>query len=136
MRYPDALIRALALARAARFFDVRLGSECVASVMVITSADHWIAWLAAQDARGRSIDANYLAVGEMLAAAQRSAVPAVNLGISLGMPGVAHFKRQFDAIEVPLVEYRAASWAARARARAARLRRRRPRWTRLPADAP
>ena len=124
MRYPDALIRSLALARVARFFDVRLASDCVASVMVVTSSNHWIAWLAAQDARGRSIDANYLAVGEMLAAAQRSAVPAVNLGISLGMPGVAHFKRQFDAIEVPLLEYRLASWAERARARTANVRRR------------
>lgn len=124
MRYPDLLVRSLARARVARFFDVRLGEECVASVMVVTSRNHWIAWLAAQDARGRSIDANYLAVGEMLAAAQRSAVPAVNLGISLGMPGVAHFKRQFGAVEVPLVEYRLASWTERARARTARIRRR------------
>ncbi len=123
MRYPDALIGSLARSRAARFFDVRLGSECVASVMVIASGNHWIAWLAAQNTRGRSIDANYLAVGEMLAAAQRSAVPAVNLGISLGMPGVAHFKRQFDAIEVPVVEYRVSSWTERARARTARVRR-------------
>ena len=124
MRYPDVLVRSLASARVARFFDVRLDAECVASVMAITSRNHWIAWLAAQNARGRSIDANYLAVGEMLAAAQRSAVPAVNLGISLGMPGVAHFKRQFDAVEVPLVEYRLASWAERARARTARVSRR------------
>jgi hypothetical protein len=124
MRYPDALVRSLARARVARFFDVRLGANCVASVMVVTSMNHWIAWLAAQDARGRSIDANYLAVGEMLAAAQRWAVPAVNLGISLGMPGVAHFKRQFDAVEVPLVEYRVASWTERARAGTLRLKRR------------
>ena len=124
LRFPDGLIRSLARAQAARFFDLRLEEQCVASVMVLTSDNHWMDWLAAQDARGRSIDANYLTVGEMLAAAQRSAVPAVNLGISLGMPGVAHFKRQFDAVEVPLVEYRVASWVVRARAQTARVKRR------------
>lgn len=124
MRFPDALIRSLARGGVARFFDVRLGERCVMSVMVLTSGNHWMDWLAAQDSRGRSIDANYMAVGEVLAAAQRHAVPAVNLGISLGMPGVAHFKRQFDTVEVPLVEYRIASRPARARAHIVRLSRR------------
>ena len=31
MRYPDVLVRSLASARVARFFDVRLDAECVAA---------------------------------------------------------------------------------------------------------
>ncbi|HET6361707.1 MAG TPA: GNAT family N-acetyltransferase [Gemmatimonadota bacterium] len=118
MRYPEELIRRLARADVARFFDVRLESACIASVMVLTSSHHWMAWLAAQNEQGRAIDANYFAWGEMLSAAQRARVAGVNLGISLGMPGVAHFKRRFDAIEVPVVEYRVMPWAERARLRA------------------
>ena len=124
MQYPERLIRSLASAGIVRFFDVRLGSDCVASVLVLTSRNHWTAWLAAQNERGRSIDANYFAVGQMLAAAQRASVPGVNLGISLGMPGVAHFKRQFDCIEIPLVEYRLAPWSERARDQAGIIARR------------
>jgi hypothetical protein len=124
MRYPEELIRCLARASVARFFDVRLDSACVASVMVLTSSHHWVAWLAAQNDRGRDIDANYFAWGKMLAAAQRARVAGVNLGISLGMPGVAHFKRRFDAIEVPVVEYRVMPWAERTRLRARLLSRR------------
>lgn len=118
MRYPEELVRCLARARVARFFDVRLDSACIASVMVLTSSHHWMAWLAAQNDRGREIDANYFAVGNMLAAAQRARVAGVNFGISLGMPGVAHFKRRFDAIEVPVVEYQVMPWAERTRLRA------------------
>ena len=130
MQYPEKLIRALAREGVARFFDVRLGSDCVASVMVLTSSVHWVAWLAAQSERGRAIDANYFAVGAMLTAAQRARVAGVNLGISLGMPGVARFKRRFDAVEVPVVEYRVMPWPERARVRASlltRLARRRAR---------
>jgi hypothetical protein len=117
MQYPEGLIRALARAGVARFFDVRLGPDCVASVIVLTSSTHWVAWLAAQNQRGRAIDANYFAVGAMLVAAQRARVAGVNLGISLGMPGVARFKRRFDAVEVPVVEYRVMPWVERARVR-------------------
>jgi hypothetical protein len=124
MRYPEELIRCLSRAGVARFFDVRLDSACIASVMVLTSSHHWMAWLAAQNDRGRDIDANYFAVGKMLAAAQRARVAGVNLGISLGMPGVAHFKRRFDAIEVPVIEYRVMPWVERARLRARLLTRR------------
>jgi hypothetical protein len=124
MRFPDDLIRSLARSGIARFFDVRLENRCVASVMALTSGNRWMDWLAAQDSRGRSIDGNYLAVGGMLAAAQRAAVPAVDLGISLDMPGVAHFKRQFGCVEVPLMEYRMMSPAERTRARTTRVIRR------------
>lgn len=118
MHYPEILIRALAQNGVARFFDVRLGPDTVASVMVLTSATHWMAWLAAQNYRGRAIDANYFAVGAVLAAAQRAHVAGVNLGISLGMPGVAHFKRRFDAVDVPVVEYQVMPWSERLRVRA------------------
>ena len=118
MRYPEELIKSLSHTGVARFFNVRLDSACVASVMVLTSSQHWMAWLAAQNDRGRDIDANYFAWGNMLAAAQQTRVAGVNLGISLGMPGVAHFKRRFDAIEVPVLEYRVMPWAERARLRA------------------
>lgn len=124
MRYPEELIRGLSRAGVARFFDVRLDSACIASVMVLTSSHHWMAWLAAQNDRGRDIDANYFAVGNMLAAAQRARVAGVNFGISLGMPGVAHFKRRFDAIEVPVLEYRVMPWVERAKLRARLLTRR------------
>lgn len=124
MRYPEALIRALARAGPARFFDVRLGPDCVASVMVLTSGSHWMAWLAAQDDRGRAIDANYFAVGSVLAAAQRARVAGVNFGISHGMPGVARFKRRFDAIEVPVIQYEVMPWLERARAHATAFTRR------------
>jgi hypothetical protein len=40
------------------------------------------------------------------------------------MPGVAHFKRRFDAIEVPVIEYRVMPWVERARLRARLLTRR------------
>jgi hypothetical protein len=130
MQYPAVLIRALAKAGVARFFDVRLGEDCVASVMVLTSCTHWMAWLAAQNDRGRAIDANYFAVGAMLAAAQRARVAGVNLGISQGMPGVAHFKRRFDAFDVPVVEYRVMPVVERARFRMTILARSGMRWGR------
>jgi Acetyltransferase (GNAT) domain len=109
MRYPRGLIDDLATTGLARFFDVRLGIERVASVMVLMSPNHWIAWMAAQDERGREINANYFATASMLAAAQRAGVAAVDLGVSAGMPGVAHFKRRFDAVDVPVVEFRLSS---------------------------
>ena len=124
MRYPTALIEELAADGVARFFDVRLGDDRVASVMVLTSPSHWIAWMAAQDERGREINANYLATGGMLDAAQRSGVTAVDLGVSTGMAGVAHFKRRFDAIDVPVLEYRIVSIPERVTSTVGRLGRR------------
>ena len=115
MRYPRDLIDELADSGVARFHDVLVGTDRVASVMVLTSPRHWIAWMAAQDDRGREINANYLATGSMLMAAQRSGVAAVDLGVSAGMPGVAHFKRRFDAVEVPVVEYRVSTTSVRMR---------------------
>jgi len=124
MRYPDALIEELAAEGIARFFDVSLGGDRVASVMVLRSASHWIAWMAAQDARGREINANYLATGQMLDTAQRSGVTAVDLGVSTGMAGVAHFKRRFDAVDVPVLEYRIVSITERMTSTIGRLGRR------------
>jgi hypothetical protein len=124
LRYGEDLVRALVRRGVARFFEAHIESDRVAAVMVLTSRSHWTAWLAAQSERGREVNANYLAVGEMLAIAQRVGVSAVNLGISSDMAGVAHFKRRFDSVEVPLVEYRVRGWSEGARESAARLARR------------
>jgi hypothetical protein len=124
MRYPTALIEELAAEGIARFFDVRLGDDRVASVLVLTSPSHWIAWMAAQDERGREINANYLATGGMLDAARRAGVGAVDLGVSTGMAGVAHFKRRFDAVDVPVLEYRIVSMPERVTSTVGRLGRR------------
>jgi hypothetical protein len=121
LQYAPEFVTALGDKGVARFFDVYLQSDLVASVAILTSRSHWTAWLAAQNERGRDINANYLAVGEMLAAAQRAGISAVNLGSSADMPGVGHFKRRFDSVDVPVIEYRVGPWVARAQQRVARL---------------
>ncbi len=102
-RYPSSLLRGLAQSGLARCYDVCIGEDVVSSVFVMTSTNHWMALLAAQDERGRSVQGNYLAVATMLEDAQRRGVRAVNLGISYDMPGVAHFKQRFDAVLVPMM---------------------------------
>lgn len=116
LRYPDPLIRGLAQEGLARCYNVAIAGRAVSSVLVLTSNSHWTAWLAAQDEQGRAANANYLAVAGMLKDAERERVRAVNLGISAELPGVAHFKRRFDAVDVPVVEYRLATTSERLRA--------------------
>ena len=112
LRYADELIRRLAIRGIGRSYEVRVDDRVVSAVFALLSANHWTAWLAAQDPEGRSLSGNYLAVAELLGDAQRSGVGAVNLGISEGMPGVAHFKRRFGAVDVPLMEEVIASRSA------------------------
>jgi hypothetical protein len=102
-RYPSTLLRGLTQEGLARCYDVRMGEDAVSSVFVMTSPNHWMAWLAAQNERGRLVQGNYLAVATMLEDAQQRGVRAVNLGISYEMPGVAHFKQRFDAVRVPVI---------------------------------
>jgi hypothetical protein len=119
-RYPDHLIRALAQEGLARFHEVELDGDRIASVLVLPGSSHWTAWLAAQDSRGREVNGNYLAVAGLMETASAAGVPAVNLGISAGMPGVALFKRRFGAVDVPVLLNedgtplaRASRWARR-----------------------
>ena len=109
LRYPDALVHDLARRGRALCFDVRLDGRVVSSVVALRGASHWTAWLAAQDEEGRSVGGNYLATATMLAHARSLHVRAVDLGTSVGMPGVALFKRRFGAVDVPLQEFRDAS---------------------------
>lgn len=114
LRYPDALVRDLARRGRALFFDVRLDGQVVSSVVALRGASHWTAWLAAQGEQGRAVGGNYLATAAMLAHARSLHVRAVDLGTSVGMPGVALFKRRFGAVDVPLQEFREASPRGRA----------------------
>jgi hypothetical protein len=114
VRYPDRMIEELAAAREARFYDVVLAGSVVASACALTRGGHWVAWLLAQDDKGREVAANYTAVAALLEDARRRGVAAVDLGSSQGLPGVGHFKARFAGVDVPVVEHRLASARARA----------------------
>jgi len=115
-RYPTDLLRRLASAGLGRCYDVCVDGVPVSSAFAVVSRDHWAWWLAAQNEVGRSLSANYLAVASLLEDAQRHGVRAVNLGISAGMPGVAQFKRRFDAVPVPVISHRVGDARARVEA--------------------
>ena len=108
-RYPEDLILILARHRMAWFHEVELEGSTVASVMALRAPTHWMAWLAAQNDQGRAINANYLALAGLIRAASEDGIPAINLGISTGMPGVARFKRRFGAVAVPVTQDRIGS---------------------------
>ncbi|HJQ94610.1 MAG TPA: GNAT family N-acetyltransferase [Acidimicrobiia bacterium] len=118
-RFPDRLLEALGATGLMRFYDVLLEDNVVSSVAALVGRSHWIAWLAAQDSAGRAISGNYLAVGSLLEDAYGQGVGAVNFGVSTGMPTVAHFKRRFDAVEVPVIRHvissRAHGWRTSAK---------------------
>jgi hypothetical protein len=120
VRFPDALIQTMGEAGDLRCFDVWHEGAAVASAVAVVGPSWWEGWLLAQDDRGRAIDGNYLAVHALLQDASRQDVPAVDLGVSPGLPGVAHFKRRFGAIQLPVVEDRAGRDVRRIAAGAAR----------------
>ena len=121
-RLPDEVIEGLAKAGALRFYQVGLRGQTVSSVAALSGGSHWMALLGAQDESGRKISGNYLAVATLLEDAYRRGVPAVNLGISTGMPTVAHFKRRFDAVEVPVIRHSSVSAGQHAATSAKRYR--------------
>jgi len=113
IRYPDVLVRLLAEAGVAFFYDVWIGTDPIATVVTLRNQDHWMYWIAAQNALGRKVEAGYLALSRMIQDAHAAGAQAVNLGASAGLPGVAMFKRRLGGIEVPVIEYRFMSRLAR-----------------------
>jgi Acetyltransferase (GNAT) domain len=105
---PDVLIQAVARHGVARFYDVHLHGEAVASCAVLPGQSYWVYWLAAQNEAGRRVHAGYPAVAAVLDDAHRAGARAVDLGSSLGIPGLADFKRRFGAEDVPILMQRSA----------------------------
>ena len=124
LRIPDGVLRDVAASQRLVFSNVSIEGRVVSSVAVLRGASHWSFWLAAQDDDGRAFHGNYLATATGLAYAQDEHVPAVDLGSSVGLPGVAHFKRRFASVDVPVVEHRDEDRVSRAR-RSGRLARER-----------
>jgi hypothetical protein len=116
VRYPDLVLRNLAAAGSARFYNVWIGDEAVATLVALVHPHHWMYWIAAQNEQGRKAEAGYLALSAMIRDAEADGAVAVNLGASTGLPGVAKFKRRFGAVEVPILEYRDVSPSARVHA--------------------
>ena len=114
-RYPDSVIRRLVADGIARCYRVDLDGEAVSALVVLLSNDHWMYWLAAQNAVGRKAEAGYLALAAMLEDADEAGVAAVNLGASAELPGVAKFKRRFGGVERPVLQYTYAAASSRAR---------------------
>jgi hypothetical protein len=125
VRFPDVLLRTMGEAGDIRCFDVWHEDAAVASAVAVPGRSRWEGWVLAQDDRGRAIDGNYLAVDALLREASRRNAPAVDLGVSPGLPEVAHFKRRFGAIQLPVVEDRVGRDLGRAAAAARRRIRRR-----------
>jgi hypothetical protein len=122
LRFPDEVLRELAGAGRLLFSNVSLRGRVVSSVAMLRAASHWSFWLAAQNDDGRAVHGNYLATATGLAHAQDQHVRAVDLGSSADMPNVAHFKRRFGAVEVPVVEHRDEDRLGRARRSLRRIR--------------
>jgi hypothetical protein len=106
--YPFAVLRRLAAAGLLRLYDVELNGAIESSVAALPADRHWMYWLAAQSDRGRKAELGYLAVEALISDAHSEGAVAVNLGASAGLPGVAHFKRQFGSVDVPVIEHRSA----------------------------
>jgi hypothetical protein len=102
-QYPESVIRSLGDLGEARFYDVTVDDEVVSSLAALVRGSHWMYWLAAQNERGRQLEAGYAAVAAMLADAFAAGVPFVNLGASAGLPGVAQFKRRMGATESAVI---------------------------------
>ena len=122
LHIPDDVLRELAGSRRLLFSNVSLRGRVVSSVVMLRATSHWSFWLAAQNDDGRAVHGNYLATATGLAHAQDEHVRAVDLGSSADLPGVAHFKRRFAAVEVPVVEHREEDRLGRARRSLHRIR--------------
>lgn len=103
MRYPERLLRELAVRGVARAYDVTIDGEPVASALALIAPSHWMYWLAAQNERGRTTESGYLAAAALLEDAVASVAPAVNLGASAGLPGVAFFKERLGGVPAPIL---------------------------------
>jgi hypothetical protein len=101
-RYPEGLIELLAAGGAGIFHNVELNGEVVSSLFTLVDGTHWMCWLAAQNERGRSVAASYLAYDSLFDEA-RTSVDLVNLGASAPGSGGAEFKSHLGAVEVPMV---------------------------------
>lgn len=110
-RYPHDLIQALVAAGIARCDDVVLDGEVVSSLLTLVGREHWMCWLAAQSARGRTVSASYLAYTHVLDHAHEVGVRAVNLGGSIG--GGAEFKGHLGAKPIPVVTWVDEGWRVR-----------------------
>lgn len=120
-RYPEALLRLLAERGALTFYDVACEGDVVSSLAALAGGSHWMYWLAAQDERGRDVEAGYPAVAALLQDAYEAGAVFVNLGASAGLPGVAAFKRRLGGIDRPVLELVSAPASVRARRAVGRL---------------
>lgn len=120
-RYPETLLRLLADRGVLAFYDVTCEGDVVSSLAALTAGTHWMYWLAAQNARGREVEAGYPAVAALLQDAYAAGAAFVNLGASTGLPGVAAFKRRLGGVDRPVLELVSAPATARARRVLARL---------------
>ena len=105
-RYPAEVLRHLAQAGCLRLYDAELDGAVEASAAALVGERHWMYWLAAQSDAGRAAELGYLALAALIADAHAAGAGAVNLGASVGLPGVARFKRWFGGVDVPVLEYR------------------------------
>jgi hypothetical protein len=104
--YPFNVLRRLAATGLLRLHHVELDGAVESSMAVVCGERHWMYWLGAQSDAGRAAELGYVAMAALLAEAHAAGKAAVNLGASSGLPGVARFKKQFGAVEVPVVEHR------------------------------
>ena len=104
--YPAELLRHLAQAGRLRLYDTELNGVVEASAVALIGERHWMYWLAAQSDAGRAAEFGYLALAGLIADAHAAGAGAVNLGSSVGLHGVARFKRWFGGTDVPVLEYR------------------------------
>jgi len=113
--YPRRLLQLLAERGELLFYDVTLQGEAVSSLAALTGGVHWMYWLAAQNERGREVEAGYVAVAALLDDAYAAGAAYVNLGASEGLPGVAAFKQRLGGLDVPVIQWVAAPAGTRLR---------------------
>lgn len=110
VEYPAEIIRRLAADGCCDCYDVLLEGRAVSSLLVLRGPQHWMYWAAAQDDRGRKIEAGYLALATMLEDAFKASAGFVNLGASRSggqdLDGVDRIKRRLGSHEEPIVEIR------------------------------
>jgi hypothetical protein len=114
MQYPSSILASLAGLGVLRLYHVELDGTIEASAAALVGERHWMYWLGAQSAAGRSAELGYLAVATLIEDAHASGAAAVNLGASAGLPGVAQFKRHFGGVDVPVIEHRSMTRSFRA----------------------
>jgi hypothetical protein len=103
----------------AQIWQAVIDDEVHASLLAIYDDEEVFPWLMGSTPQSKALGVNNFLVSELIRDACNRGLVCVNLGGSMGNPGIEHFKRALGAVKIPVTHYvwdsRLAAFARRAK---------------------